>query len=183
MSATPIGVHQVLVGASAGDAITGLARWFRGVLRRSGPSEIFALHIDQSIEHDVKPLAQYRPRQGRSILIFHASIGEPAVLEFLMQRREPVVLVYHNVTPAQYFARYDPRYAQLLEYGRYEVAQLRSRSPPRSPIPSSTRASWKRWATATCASCRRSATFTGSPMSHRIRRPRRGWPNSNARSC
>jgi glycosyltransferase involved in cell wall biosynthesis len=127
MSVTPVGVHQVLVGASPGDAITGVARWLRTILRRSGPSEIFALHIDQAVEHDIKHIAAYRPRQGRSVLIFHASIGEPAILEFLRARREPLVLVYHNVTPAKYFEPYDPRYAQLLEYGRYEVAQLRPR--------------------------------------------------------
>ena len=43
--------------------------------------------------------------------------GEPMVAAFLRSRHEPIVLVYHNITPAKYFAPYDPNFAALLATG------------------------------------------------------------------
>ena len=40
-----VGVHQILVSASAGDAITNNALGIRSMLRKVGPSEIFARHV------------------------------------------------------------------------------------------------------------------------------------------
>jgi glycosyltransferase involved in cell wall biosynthesis len=49
------------------------------------------------------------------------------VLSFLLERRERLVLVYHNITPARYFATLDPRFAELLSGGRLELVALRDR--------------------------------------------------------
>src|SRR4051794_24807075 len=115
---TGVGIHQVLVAASPGDAITNLALGSRRLLRRVGPSEIYARHIDPALHDDVLPLTSYRPRHTRNLLMFHASIGQAEVHEFLMTRGEPLVLVYHNVTPGEYFAPYDLVFADLLALGR-----------------------------------------------------------------
>lgn len=122
-----VGIHQVLAAASPGDAITNLALGTRRLLRRVGPSEIYARHIDPALFDDVLPLASYKPRHSRNLLIFHASIGQPEVREFLTTRTEPLVLVYHNVTPDEYFEPYDPAFADLLALGRREVERLRPR--------------------------------------------------------
>jgi len=122
-----VGIHQVLVAASPGDAITNLALGTRRLLRRVGPSEIYARHVSPELAGDVKLLANYRPRHARNLLIFHASIGQSDVHEFLTARDEPLVLVYHNVTPGEYFEPYDPVFAELLSLGRREVAGLRER--------------------------------------------------------
>ncbi len=119
------GIHQVLVAASPGDAITNLALGTRRLLRRVGPSEIYARHIAPELLHDVIPLAGYRPRRSEhNLLIFHASIGQSDVHDFLTSRAEPLVLVYHNITPGTYFEKYDPVFAELLALGRLEVAGL-----------------------------------------------------------
>jgi L-malate glycosyltransferase len=122
-----VGIHQVLVAASPGDAITNLALGTRRLLRRVGPSEIYARHVSPELANDVQVLASYRPRHARNLLIFHASIGQSDVHEFLAARDEPLVLVYHNVTPGEYFEPYDPVFAELLSLGRREVAGLRTR--------------------------------------------------------
>jgi glycosyltransferase involved in cell wall biosynthesis len=122
-----IGIHQVLVAASPGDAITNLALGSRALLRRVGPSHIYARHIDPALVGDVLPLTSYRPSHSHNLLMFHASIGQAEVHEFLMSRSDPLVLVYHNVTPGEYFAPYDLVFADLLELGRREVASLRPR--------------------------------------------------------
>jgi len=119
------GIHQILVAASPGDAITNLALSTRDVLRRVGSSEIFAYHVAPALMGDVIELHKYRSQHARNLLIFHASIGQPAVHEFLTSRAEALVLVYHNVTPAQYFEPYDLNFAELLALGRREVEILR----------------------------------------------------------
>jgi len=122
-----VGIHQVLVAASPGDAITNLALATREVLRRVGPSEIFAHHLAPEVMNEVHPLTAYRTRHARSVLIFHASIGQREVHNFLTDRAEDLVLVYHNVTPAEYFEPYDFVFAELLALGRREVEILRPR--------------------------------------------------------
>src|SRR6185369_13859537 len=122
-----VGIHQVLVSASPGDAITNLALGTRRLLRRVGASEIYAYHIAPELHDDVLPLSAYRTLHARNLLIFHASIGQSEVHEFLTARAEPLVLVYHNVTPGKYFIPYDPVFADLLDLGRREVERLRPR--------------------------------------------------------
>ena len=124
-------IHQIVVAASPGDAVTNSALGLRDLLRRIGPSEIFAHYVHDDLEGDVGRLHQYATRPGsatgRNLLIYHASIGEPAVLSFLLERRERLVLVYHNITPAEYFAELDPAFAGLLAGGRADLVALRER--------------------------------------------------------
>jgi glycosyltransferase involved in cell wall biosynthesis len=127
LASADVGIHQVLVAASPGDAITNLALATREVLRRTGPSEIFAHHVTPSMFNEVHSIAAYRARHARNVLIFHASIGEREVHRFLTERAEDLVLVYHNVTPAEYFEPYDLAFAELLALGRREVEILRPR--------------------------------------------------------
>ena len=120
-----VGIHQILVAASPGDAITNLALGTRRLLRRVGPSEIYAHYVAPELHDEVLLLGAYGPTHARNLLIFHASMGQPEVHDFLTARAEPLVLVYHNVTPGRYFAPYDPMFADLLEVGRREVERLR----------------------------------------------------------
>ncbi len=122
------GIHQILVAASPGDAITNLAFGTRRLLRGAGPSEIYAHHISPELAGEVLPLSTYPTRHQPQIpMIFHASIGQPEVHRFLTTRSEPLVLVYHNVTPGSYFEPFDPAFAELLMLGRDEVELLRPR--------------------------------------------------------
>ena len=124
---TAFGVHQILAAASPGDAITNAALEYRDVLRRIGPSEIFARHIAPSSAREVLPLSDYRSCGSQGVLVYHASIGEPMVAAFLRSRHEPIVLVYHNITPAKYFAELDETFAELLVLGRAELEFIRPR--------------------------------------------------------
>jgi L-malate glycosyltransferase len=120
-------IHQILVSAAPGDAITNMALSMRDLLRQVGDSEIYARHIAPELWNEVRQLEDYTPRHSRNILVVHASIGEPVVHEFLSDRNEALVLVYHNVTPADYFEPYDLAFAELLAMGRREVQLLRPR--------------------------------------------------------
>ncbi len=125
-------VHQVVVGASRGDAVTTQAREIQDLLGGARHSRIFARHIAPEIEGLVVPLARYPltvPHGSRDdVIVYHASIGEPRVMTFLEERPERVVVLYHNVTPGEYFRPYDSRFARLLDLGRSELAGLRDRA-------------------------------------------------------
>ncbi len=122
--------HQLMVSASPGDAVTNAALELRQVLRQVGPSEIYAAYRDPRLADEVQLLGEF-PRRGRrageDVIVYHASIGEPLTTAFLLERRERVVLVYHNISPAASFAPYDPAFAGLLVQGRRELVALRHR--------------------------------------------------------
>lgn len=125
-------IHQVLVSASRGDAITNAAFQVRELLRRIGPSEIYARYFDAAFDGDVLPLKDYGAHGSGApeadIICFHASIGEPEVVSFILDRPERLVVVYHNISPPEFFRDYDPAFAGLLDAGRRELAQLAPRA-------------------------------------------------------
>src|SRR2546423_1113101 len=108
-------IHQILVGASGGDAITNSAFALQGLFRQVGPSEIYARYYSADLATKVKPLRHYSRRRAlrpdRDVLLFHASIGEPEVAAFLAERPELLVLMYHNISPPEPFRAYDPAFA------------------------------------------------------------------------
>jgi glycosyltransferase involved in cell wall biosynthesis len=124
-------IHQVLVSASPGDAITHSAFEIRKLLRQIGSSEIFARNIHPGIADEVVDLSKYflmsstHPRDD--VILYHASIGDPEVHGFVVDRPERVMLVYHNISPAEAFVPYEPGFAGLLEAGRRDLALLRDR--------------------------------------------------------
>jgi len=124
-------IHQVVASAAFGDAVTEAALGLRDVLRRIGPSQIFAHHVDEALAGEVGRLADYAARpgadRGRNVLVYHASIGEPAVCSFLLHGPEKLVLVYHPVTAPDHLLDLDPPLAALLIDGGEELAALRPR--------------------------------------------------------
>ena len=116
-------VNQWVPAAHRGDAIGDSARRVRDLLRGLGhESELYALTIDEGLTGDVRPFSD--PASGRGDLtIFHYALPSPMTEAFagLSGGR---VLQYHNVTPAAYFAPYDPSLFRLAALGRRELATL-----------------------------------------------------------
>ena len=125
-------IHQILHSAAAGDAVTNSALHYRSLLRRIGPSEVYAAHFQPGLADEVLPLGSYdaRPssRTGGNVLLYHLSIGSPEVFAFLLGRRERVGIVYHNITPSEYFRPFDPEFADHVDEGRRQLELLRHRA-------------------------------------------------------
>ena len=125
-------IHQVLVSASPGDAVTHSALEIRSLLQRITQSEIYVRHRDPALQDEVRLLDEYPAAASKdtdqNILIYHSAIGDPDLVAFLMGRPERLVLVYHNITPSHYFQAFDPRFALALEQGRLELGVLRERT-------------------------------------------------------
>lgn len=116
-------IIQILTGAAPGDAITGMALEIQRSLTSRYDIETFALHVDDEIDpEDIKPLID--ANKHADLIIYHASYGIPSITKFLLDRDEPIILVYHNITPAKYFVDGNAEFAAGLVWGRYELTLL-----------------------------------------------------------
>ena len=116
-------VNQWIPAAHRGDAIGDSARRVRGFLRQMGhESDIYALTIDEDMRGEALPFSDAAARAG-DLTIFHFAVPSPMTAAFAELPRGRV-LQYHNVTPAHFFAPYDPGIFRIAALGRREVRGL-----------------------------------------------------------
>jgi len=118
----PIAIHQVLATLGYGDAIGNEVLGIQRVLRGAGyESEIFV----QTADHRLKDLTvDYRDLPDAShpdnILFHHFSIGSRASrVAYALPDR--MALVYHNITPPEYFVDVHKQLVKLCYLGRREL--------------------------------------------------------------
>jgi len=121
-------IHQVLIGASEGDAITQMALSLRNELRRFADSEVFAIwRHGQHMQDECLDLADY-PRSGDvNVTMYHSSIGWHEMTTFLRSRTEKIAISYHNITPSHIYSEYNPDFAADLDLGRQDLLELKNR--------------------------------------------------------
>ena len=116
-------VHQWVPAAHRGDAIGDSARRVRDLLRGLGhESDIFALTIDDDMRGEARPFGEADALAG-DLTIFHFALPSPMSQLFARLPRGRV-LQYHNITPAHFFAAYDPGVFRIAALGRQELASL-----------------------------------------------------------
>jgi glycosyltransferase involved in cell wall biosynthesis len=122
-------VHQVLGVYAERDAVGRHAFVLRETLRRRGfRSEVFADVMGGSPAGQARPLRRLPPaRQPSTALIYHAATYAPAG-EVAGARHEPLIVNYHNITPAEMFEPWEPGEADLLRRGRIQVQNLARRA-------------------------------------------------------
>ena len=123
-----IAIHQVLATLGYGDAIGNEVLGIQQVLRGAGyDSEIFVQTADPRLEHltlDYRDLAD--ASHPDNILVHHFSIGSRASrVAYALPDR--MALVYHNITPPEYFVDIHKELVQLCFRGRRELALYRER--------------------------------------------------------
>ena len=125
-SSTSPAVHQVLATLGYGDAIGNEALSIQAVLRTAGyASEIFVETADPRLEpltRDCRDLID--ASHPDNILIHHFSLGSRASrVAYALPDR--MVLVYHNITPPEYFVGVHKDLVRLCYSGRARGARLR----------------------------------------------------------
>ena len=123
-----IRVHQVLATLDYGDAIGHEVLGIQRALRRAGyQSEIFVETADPRLEDSTADCRDLRDASHPdNILIHHFSIGSRASrIAFALPDR--MILVYHNITPPEYFIHVHQLLAQLCFLGRRELTAYRHR--------------------------------------------------------
>ena len=116
-------IHQWVPAAHRGDAIGDSARRVRDMLRAMGhDADLFALTIDDDLRGEVRAFAESEAAAG-DVTIFHFALPSPMTAAFA-RLAGAKVLQYHNITPASFFAEYDPGLFRLAALGRQELATL-----------------------------------------------------------
>ena len=121
-------VHQVLATLGYGDAIGHEVLGIQRVLRQAGyTSDIFVETADPRLEDLTRGFRELVEASHRdNILIHHFSIGSKASrIAYALPDR--MVLVYHNITPPEYFADIHRLLVRLCYHGRRELAAYTGR--------------------------------------------------------
>jgi L-malate glycosyltransferase len=110
-------IHQVLSGAGPVDAVTTQAFEYRSAFRSWGmEGGVHAAAIEPSVRSQVEPLKRLEPAPD-DVLLFHYSAYAPR-LEPMLEWPRRKLLVYHNVTPAEWLWEHQPHVATLCALGR-----------------------------------------------------------------
>ncbi len=116
-------VHQLLPNLSYGDAISNHAVTLKETLRNWGyDSNIYVRYLDDRMAHHG---LVFDPQSigDNDLIIYHHSIGSE-LTEFAVKHPGPKLLIYHNITPADFFKPFRPDFAGILEKGRVELKDL-----------------------------------------------------------
>jgi glycosyltransferase involved in cell wall biosynthesis len=107
----------VLSGAGPVDAVTTQAFAYRDAFASWGMAGgVHAAAIEPALRAQVQPLSELRPER-EDLLVFHYSAYAPR-LEPLLEWPQRKLLVYHNVTPAEWLWEWQPHVATLCALGR-----------------------------------------------------------------
>lgn len=117
-------VHQFLPTFERG-AVGAHSVLARQLLRDSGHrSEIYAAEVrGDAVNDGPRPLDEYRG--GADILVYQMAIGS-VTADFVLERSEPLVVNYHNMTPLRYFMGWEQVAAHGVAWG---MSQLRALGP------------------------------------------------------
>jgi L-malate glycosyltransferase len=121
-------IHQVLATLGYGDAIGHEVMGIQRVLRRAGfESDIFVQTADPRLEDQTRDYRELIQESHESnILIHHFSIGARASrITYALPDRQ--ILVYHNITPPEFFVNVHEQLVEQCFKGRRELGIYPSR--------------------------------------------------------
>jgi glycosyltransferase involved in cell wall biosynthesis len=119
-------VDQLVPAFHRGDAIGDEAAELRGFFRGRGfESNIFCLTRDRGLEADSVPFAEFPAPGPDDVTILHFALPSP-LTEGLARLASKKAIIYHNITPPEFFAGLNPEMARISRVGRKELASLRS---------------------------------------------------------
>ncbi len=123
MSRRPV-VHQFTAVLAGRDAVGHHTLVVDDLLREMGAeTEIFAAHVHPEVKDRARDFRTHPDHGAPDLVLYQASIGSP-VAEYVLTRPEPLVLNYHNMTPASFFDAWEPAVAAELDHGRRQLARL-----------------------------------------------------------
>lgn len=113
-------IHQFAAGFQLGDAISQEMLELKRLLDLQGyKGTIFAENVFSFDKKYANKIGSAKVKKD-DILIYHHSIHSE-VLEFILKFPNKKILIYHNVTPEEYFLPYDLKFSYLLRMGREDL--------------------------------------------------------------
>jgi glycosyltransferase involved in cell wall biosynthesis len=122
-------VHQVIPVLAPHDAVGNHTLMVRDALREAGfTSEVFSeLRFGDRAGIGLA-LSDYDAHAGDADLILYQSSTGSTAVQWLLGRREPVAVNYHNITPASFFEPWDDEAAASMRRARSQLGALARRS-------------------------------------------------------
>ena len=126
----PRALHQFVPNFAAGDAIGAHVRHTQRVLREAGfASEIFYDEAQAAVRKLGRPRATFdRDTDGDGAwILFHLSTGSD-MTGYLLDLGLPFGVYFHNITPPEFFDRWEPGAAENLRRALNDMRRLAARS-------------------------------------------------------
>lgn len=125
MSSPIRAIHQLVAGFQFGDAITHHALRLQNLFRSWGyAAEIFADGIQPKIAFLCSPLSRFPAvDSAQTLVILHYSIHSEASHVFLDAKGRKV-MVYHNITPPEFFEGYSELHQRMVMMGRERLGDF-----------------------------------------------------------
>jgi glycosyltransferase involved in cell wall biosynthesis len=120
-----LAVHQLLSGFADGDAISHAALTLRNTFRKLGhASDVFVEEgfVSPSMMHECRPLGEYRGKPGE-VVVHHYGIASRAQHSYLESPARRI-MVFHNITPPEYYDGFDDRVAAQLRAARAALPDI-----------------------------------------------------------
>lgn len=120
-------VWQMLPSLSAGDGVGNEVLTFDRILREAGyETGICADYIAPNVPAGKARRIDAMPEFGKEdLLIYHLSIGSRLNL-LLSEVKCRILFRYHNITPARYFAGYNPFMEKKCREGLWQIQKMRN---------------------------------------------------------
>jgi len=120
-------IDQLIPAFHRGDAIGDTAFHLRTSLRARGfVSDIYCLNHDPELAGEARLFADFPAPAADDVTILHFALPSP-LTEGLLQLPSRKFIVYHNITPPEFFEPYDAGMARICRLGRRELAALAPR--------------------------------------------------------
>ncbi len=122
-------IHQILPNLSYGDAIGDDTLALRSLFRSLGhESRIFAGVIHRKLQDEAEDWSRYKLiSDPGNLLVYHFSVGSE-ITDYVMKIPDRVIIVFHNITPAQWFFGNSPHMTEVAAEGKKQLLLLKDRA-------------------------------------------------------
>ncbi|MGQ9618811.1 MAG: glycosyltransferase family 4 protein [Candidatus Aminicenantia bacterium] len=115
-------VHQLLTSLTYGDAISDEAIMIKRILEEQGiESHIFShFYHPRTLKYLSRKEEFFNLVEPEDVIIFHFSISSP-ISKLYRKTKARKMIIYHNITPFQYFIEFQKDLAKFTYFGRAEL--------------------------------------------------------------
>ncbi len=117
-------IDQILPAFHRGDAIGDTALHIKKFLKSKGfSSHIYSLTIDDELLDEADFFPNFPKTNSSDIVIFHFALPSPLTDE-IKKMQAKKIMIYHNITPAEFFADYSAEMTRITIEGRKQLSSL-----------------------------------------------------------
>ncbi len=117
-------IDQLIPAFHRGDAIGDTASHMKNYFLSQGfQSQIYCLDRDSGLERESVLFSSFPTPSSSDITLFHFALPSP-LTEAFVELASKKVLIYHNITPPEFFREFSPELAKISKRGREELESL-----------------------------------------------------------